>query len=145
MEAKSQYIFPLVTQPDPGFVSDCRKQLESSGLSAQDANQQFSDLQNKGVQLTARSLELLSLSDPDQYSSYVQSAKGQPLVQQTCITCMDVIKQALDEVNKHSSTMLSVSWMRCTQATSKHNTVSKWLCQQQAFEKESQCTERAHS
>eukprot|EP00877_Chromochloris_zofingiensis_P001275 jgi/Chrzof1/11148/Cz05g25190.t1 len=123
------YKFVLPTEPTNTEEQNIWKQLESSGLSAQDANQQFSDLQNKGVQLTARSLELLSLSDPDQYSSYVQSAKGQPLVQQTCITCMDVIKQALDEPDAVSCLVIGTEDGRVSVLNSAGTAISKsiWI------------------
>lgn len=77
--------------------------LHAGELNLQVAEGTLVGLQEKGVALTARSLELLSLSDADAKSSLVQHSAGQPLVQQTVITCMDVIRQALDEPDAVSS------------------------------------------
>lgn len=43
-------------------------------------------------------LLLMPAGDPDKKLSFVEQWQGQPLVSTTVITCMDTIKQAIDEV-----------------------------------------------
>ncbi|EFJ41176.1 Bardet-Biedl syndrome protein 1 [Volvox carteri f. nagariensis] len=50
-----------------------------------------------GVVLQTRSLQLMNIGDPDAKMAFVEHWQGQPLVATTVITCMDVIKQAIDE------------------------------------------------
>lgn len=48
--------------------------------------------------LQTRSLQLMNIGDPDAKMSFVEHWQGQPLVATTVITCMDTVKQAIDEV-----------------------------------------------
>ena len=65
-----------------------------------DAVALLTKLQDSGVLLTTRSLQLMNIGDPDKKLTFVEQWQGQPLVATTVITCMDVIKQAIDEVRK---------------------------------------------
>ncbi|KAG2484587.1 hypothetical protein HYH03_016628 [Edaphochlamys debaryana] len=62
-----------------------------------DALAQLTRLQDAGVVLQTRSLQLMNIGDPDAKMGFVEHWQGQPLVATTVITCMDVIKQSLDE------------------------------------------------
>ncbi|KAG2451137.1 hypothetical protein HYH02_004404 [Chlamydomonas schloesseri] len=62
-----------------------------------DAVAQLTRLQDAGVVLQTRSLQLMNIGDPDAKMAFVEHWQGQPLVATTVITCMDVVKQAIDE------------------------------------------------
>lgn len=62
-----------------------------------DAVAQLSKLQDAGVVLTTRTLQLMNISDPTSKMQYVGHWQGLPLMATTVITCMETIKQALDE------------------------------------------------
>lgn len=46
--------------------------------------------------------QLMTIGDADKKVEFVEHWQGQPLVATTCITCMDVIKQTVDEVRGRS-------------------------------------------
>ncbi|GLC45690.1 Bardet-Biedl syndrome 1 protein [Pleodorina starrii] len=62
-----------------------------------DAVAQLTRLQDAGVVLQTRSLQLMNIGDPDAKMAFVEHWQGQPLVATTVITCMDIVKQAIDE------------------------------------------------
>ncbi|GIL69347.1 hypothetical protein Vretimale_13465 [Volvox reticuliferus] len=62
-----------------------------------DAVAQLTRLQDAGVVLQTRSLQLMNIGDPDAKMAFVEHWQGQPLVATTVITCMDIVKQAFDE------------------------------------------------
>lgn len=62
-----------------------------------DAVDTLTRLQDAGVVLTTRSLQLMNIGDADKKLQFVEHWQGTPLVSTTVITCMDVIKQAIDE------------------------------------------------
>ncbi|KXZ45593.1 BBS1 protein [Gonium pectorale] len=62
-----------------------------------DAVAQLTRLQDAGVVLQTRSLQLMNIGDPEAKMAFVEHWQGQPLVATTVITCMDTIKQAIDE------------------------------------------------
>lgn len=77
----------------------CRQQLEAGQLPASAAAQQLEQLRGGGVQLAARSLQLLSLSaDAHAQQQFADESMGQPLGSSSWVTCMEVIRQAADEV-----------------------------------------------
>ncbi|GFR47660.1 hypothetical protein Agub_g9403 [Astrephomene gubernaculifera] len=58
---------------------------------------QLTRLQDAGEVLHTRSLQLMKIGDMDAKMAFVKHWQGQPLVRTTVITCMDVVKQAIDE------------------------------------------------
>eukprot|EP00879_Flechtneria_rotunda_P025766 GHRR01027411.1.p1 GENE.GHRR01027411.1~~GHRR01027411.1.p1 ORF type:complete len:329 (+),score=99.63 GHRR01027411.1:210-1196(+) len=74
------------------------KQVDAGSIAVTAGAQQLSQLQDKGMQLAARSLQLLSLADSEQAQhNFAAESKGTAASNLSSITCMDVIKQALDE------------------------------------------------
>ena len=55
------------------------------------------EAKEKGSKLTSRSLDFLSIEDPTQKAEFITSVKTSPLVQQTVITCMTVVKKSKEE------------------------------------------------
>ena len=55
--------------------------------------------QRAGIPLTPASQAVLGMPEGASREQACQRQKGQPLVLQSCITCMDVIKKTLDEVS----------------------------------------------
>jgi hypothetical protein len=47
--------------------------------------------------LSYRSIELLSTDDPEAQAALVRAVAEQPLVQHPCISCMEVVKQCMDD------------------------------------------------
>ncbi|GAX73330.1 hypothetical protein CEUSTIGMA_g784.t1 [Chlamydomonas eustigma] len=58
---------------------------------------ELTNLQDTGVLLTSRSLQLMNIGDADKKVEYIEHWQGQPLVATTFITCMDTIKMVVDE------------------------------------------------
>lgn len=54
-------------------------------------------LQDRGVLLTIRSLQVMNIADPDRKSSFLEQCRDEPLVAHTVVTCLDVINLAVDE------------------------------------------------
>jgi Bardet-Biedl syndrome 1 protein len=46
-----------------------------------------------GIQLTSRAGDVLALGDDKEVAAYLSGVRGRPLVQQTVVTCMDVINR----------------------------------------------------
>jgi len=76
---------------------DVWQKVMSGDIVIGDAVAALTTLQDAGVILTTRSLQLMNIGDADKKMSFVEHWQGQPLIATTVITCMDVIKQALDE------------------------------------------------
>jgi hypothetical protein len=80
----------------------CRKQVEAGKLGAPAAAQQLQHLQDKGsMQLSARSQQLLALAgDPQAQQQFAVDSSSQAAASSfSCITCMDAVRQAKDEVS----------------------------------------------
>ena len=56
-----------------------------------------------GAELTTRTRDFLSQDDPEAQAAFVGKYGKQRLAQQTCVTCMDTLKKALDEDDAISS------------------------------------------
>ena len=63
-----------------------------------DAVSVLTQLQDQGVVLQTRSLQIMNIADAEKKKTFVEHWQGSPLVATTVITCMDVINQAIDEV-----------------------------------------------
>lgn len=75
--------------------------MEAGKLEAAAAAQQLQHLQDKGsLQLAARSQQLLALAgDPQAQQQFAADSSGQAAAGNlSCITCMDAVRQAKDEV-----------------------------------------------
>jgi hypothetical protein len=86
--------------------SSCRKQVEAGKLEAAAAAQQLQHLQDKGsIQLAARSLQPLALAgDSQAQQQFAADSSGQAAAGSlSCVTCMDAVRQAKDEVSTHNS------------------------------------------
>jgi hypothetical protein len=80
----------------------CRKQVEAGKLAAPAAAQQLQHLQDKSsLQLSARSQQLLALAgDAQAQQQFAVDSSGQAAAGSlSCITCMDAVRQAKDEVS----------------------------------------------
>mmetsp|Transcript_36995 Transcript_36995/g.44743 ORF Transcript_36995/g.44743 Transcript_36995/m.44743 type:complete len:613 (+) Transcript_36995:397-2235(+) len=66
-------------------------------VDAAKAAEEITALRESGVTLTSRSLDLLAIEDPAARDEFVAMNKGTPLVQQTCITCMETIKKNMED------------------------------------------------
>ncbi|WIA09492.1 hypothetical protein OEZ85_008892 [Tetradesmus obliquus] len=85
------------------------KQVEAGKLEAAAAAQQLQHLQDKGsLQLTARSQQLLALAgDPQAQQQFAADSSGQAAAGNlSCITCMDAVRQAKDELDAVSRLVL---------------------------------------
>jgi len=83
--------------------------VRDAKLSVGDAAEELANMRDAGTVLTSRSLDLLALEDEDggdggssaaavvRQESFARATCGDPLVQQTSITCMSSIKKNLDE------------------------------------------------
>lgn len=78
----------------------CRKQLDTDPSDVGTAAQQLRTLQQQGVQLATRSLRLLAMSDNPARQEFVNHSRERgSSSSMSYITCMDVLKKAIDEVS----------------------------------------------
>lgn len=76
----------------------CRQSMNAGQCSAQAGAGRLQELQASGLQLTTRSLQLLSLSDPKEQQAFAATSREEADSSLSFITCMAVIRQAADEV-----------------------------------------------
>ncbi|KAF6257953.1 bardet-biedl syndrome 1 protein [Scenedesmus sp. NREL 46B-D3] len=103
------YKFTLPTSALAPAEDAVWKQVEAGKLEAAAAAQQLQHLQDKGsMQLAARSQQLLALSgDAQAQQQFVQDSSGQAAGGSlSCITCMDAVRQAKDELDAVSRLVL---------------------------------------
>eukprot|EP00878_Enallax_costatus_P007416 GHUV01007766.1.p1 GENE.GHUV01007766.1~~GHUV01007766.1.p1 ORF type:complete len:464 (+),score=128.94 GHUV01007766.1:2271-3662(+) len=87
------------------------KQLDSGELQSSQATQQLQQLQDSGIQLATRSMQLLSLTDAQAQQEFVQQNKGQEAAAAAgsptgYVTCMDTVRKAKDEPDAVSQLVL---------------------------------------
>jgi len=73
------------------------EQLMTGSVPLGEALAGLSHLQGAGASLTTRSLQLLNIGDPEAKTSFVEYWQGQPLSAPTTVTCLAVLKHAIDE------------------------------------------------
>jgi Bardet-Biedl syndrome 1 protein len=71
--------------------------LKSDTINPTAAVKRLTELRDTGTTLSYRSMELLALEKENSRLSYIDENKDQPLVQNTLITCMDVLKKDSDD------------------------------------------------
>ncbi|GFR47769.1 hypothetical protein Agub_g9536 [Astrephomene gubernaculifera] len=91
------YKFPLPPENVNTEEQDVWQKVMDGEIVIGEAVAQLTRLQDAGVVLQTRSLQLMNIGDPDAKMAFVEHWQGQPLVSTTVITCMDVVKQAIDE------------------------------------------------
>lgn len=101
-----EHVQTLLRQPSLGVYTasvhlsaSCRKQVDAGELPAAAGAQQLQQLQDKGQVLGIRSQRLLALaSDQQAQLQFAAESSGQAAGSLSCITCMDAVRQAKDEV-----------------------------------------------
>ncbi|KAK3242964.1 Bardet-Biedl syndrome 1 protein [Cymbomonas tetramitiformis] len=91
------YKFTLPTVEIEQKETEIWGDLRSDKLDTQKAFDELSALRESGVGLTSRSLDLLAMEEVPAREAFVNGTKNTPLVQQTCITCMETIKKNMEE------------------------------------------------
>eukprot|EP00756_Hemistasia_phaeocysticola_P002698 Hpha_TRINITY_DN11831_c1_g1::TRINITY_DN11831_c1_g1_i1::g.2138::m.2138/K16746/BBS1; Bardet-Biedl syndrome 1 protein len=86
--------FVEISPVESGLWSDVR--LGKVGTQA--AVDSLEQAKDNGVQLSGRSMELLSLETEDERERFVSDNKSLPLLQQTVITCMTAVRKDKEEV-----------------------------------------------
>eukprot|EP00276_Gloeochaete_wittrockiana_P008473 CAMPEP_0184664068 /NCGR_PEP_ID=MMETSP0308-20130426/51076_1 /TAXON_ID=38269 /ORGANISM="Gloeochaete witrockiana, Strain SAG 46.84" /LENGTH=592 /DNA_ID=CAMNT_0027107225 /DNA_START=108 /DNA_END=1886 /DNA_ORIENTATION=+ len=77
--------------------------LRSDKIDGSRAQELLVAARDNGVQLTSQSLDFLTIDDPGARQEFVESHKHAPLVQQTVITCLEVIKKNMEDDDAISS------------------------------------------
>ena len=91
----------MLTPLVPPFFH-CRSQASSGQLTPDAASAALASLSAAGVQLAAKSLQLLCLSDPGQKASHVASSSSAAAAAEprtAFITCLDTLRLNSNEVN----------------------------------------------
>ncbi len=76
----------------------CRSKYSQGVLDEAQTCTALQNAQRAGISLTPASQAVLGMPEGPSREQACQRQKGQPLVLQTCITCMGVINKTLDEV-----------------------------------------------
>jgi Bardet-Biedl syndrome 1 protein len=71
--------------------------LKEASLGPEDAMNELNTLRERGINLSARSYDLLAIDKADAMLEYIETHKNSALSQSTTITCMTSIKKDLDE------------------------------------------------
>ncbi len=82
-----------------------RQQLDAGALDPSTACGALSGLRDAGAPLSARSADLLATMAAQgaaAAAAFVEASRGQPLGRQSSITCMETVKQSVDEVSEGS-------------------------------------------
>lgn len=72
-------------------------ELRQGAVDPRVAAEKLSIAREKGTVLSNQSVDLLALEEPEQQAELVKKTKDQLLQQQTSITCMEVLRQNMDE------------------------------------------------
>lgn len=91
------YKFVLPPEPVNQEEQEIWEKVTAGQLVIGDAVAALTQLQDHGVLLTIRSLQVMNIADPDRKSYFLEQCRDEPLVANTVVTCMDVIKLSLDE------------------------------------------------
>ncbi|PNH05290.1 Bardet-Biedl syndrome 1 protein [Tetrabaena socialis] len=89
--------FPLPAENVNTEEQDIWQKVMEGEIVIGEAVAQLTRLQDAGVVLQTRSLQLMNIGDPDSKMAFVEHWQGQPLAATTVITCMDTVRQAIDE------------------------------------------------
>lgn len=73
--------------------------LKADAISLSSAAKRLTELRDSGSILTMRSAEFLSLEKESARATFVEEVKDQPFVQNTLITCMEVLKKDSEEAD----------------------------------------------
>lgn len=73
--------------------------LRTEGINPASAVKRLTELRDTGTTLSYRSMELLALDKEAARLAYIEENKEQPLVQNTLISCMDVLKKDSDDAD----------------------------------------------
>lgn len=93
------YKFTLPMDPvDPQEEGLWRKAYEG-GMEPGSMDVALQALQDLGIQLTTRSMELLSLTDAQRRKQFMEANQNTPLVHHDQITCMNTIRKSVDELD----------------------------------------------
>lgn len=103
------YKFTLALEPTPARELDVWKGLAAGTLPLCDALTTLGALQKGGHPgISSRSADLLSLGEESAQERFVEQHKGLPLVGQTVITCMSVIRRGVDEPSSPGNLLLGM-------------------------------------
>lgn len=102
----------MYARPTPIPTSSWTHRLKAQAgqLSAEDASASLQELQQQGVDLAARSLQLLSLTEADKKEAHIKQSAGvsgssgsgnSSSSSSTAITCMDVLRVVHEDVSGH--------------------------------------------
>ncbi|KAJ9510374.1 hypothetical protein QJQ45_015847 [Haematococcus lacustris] len=91
------YKFVLPAEDVNTEEQECWQKVMAGEMVVGEALALVTQLQDAGVVLTSRSLQLLNIADPAKKLSFVEQWQGQPLTATTVITCMETMKLAIDE------------------------------------------------
>jgi len=98
MNLRPYYKFTLPPVDVNQIEADIWTNLRTQKVTVQQAVDDLENAKENGVALTARSLDLLSLEDdPEQQAAFIQEHRNNPLIQQTVIVAMTVLRKDKDE------------------------------------------------
>jgi len=90
---------------DPAEI-DVWKELQKEAIDLRSAYDKLNAVRESGTVLSNHSIDFLAMEDPDQQLEFVKKSKDSLLHQQTSITCMEVLKQNMDETTAVSMLVL---------------------------------------
>eukprot|EP00002_Diphylleia_rotans_P010307 TRINITY_DN2075_c0_g1_i3.p1 TRINITY_DN2075_c0_g1~~TRINITY_DN2075_c0_g1_i3.p1 ORF type:complete len:559 (+),score=112.06 TRINITY_DN2075_c0_g1_i3:50-1726(+) len=91
------YKFTLPSLPIDGREEAVWQDLRAEKITPSRALEILNELKDKNTPLSSRSLDALAFDDHREAEEYMVTRRQLPLVQQTVITCMEVLKKNLDE------------------------------------------------
>lgn len=78
------------------------KEIKDGSVTTSQAYDKLSEARDGGITMSSRSLELLSVAEPEKQEAFVAKYKDQPLVQKTVITCMETVRKDSEDENSIS-------------------------------------------
>lgn len=73
------------------------EELTSQRRSIDEAREELANMRDGGNAISSRSQDLLGIDDPQEATSFINDVKEKPLVRQTVVTCMEVLRKDMDE------------------------------------------------
>eukprot|EP00747_Dinoflagellata_sp_TGD_P031850 gnl/TRDRNA2_/TRDRNA2_135582_c0_seq2.p1 gnl/TRDRNA2_/TRDRNA2_135582_c0~~gnl/TRDRNA2_/TRDRNA2_135582_c0_seq2.p1 ORF type:complete len:585 (+),score=116.91 gnl/TRDRNA2_/TRDRNA2_135582_c0_seq2:236-1990(+) len=97
-----RYMRPYLKFTMPPIDIDTHEQeiweeLKKDAIDARAAYDKLNQARENGTVLSNHSIDFLALDDPEQQADFIKRSKDTILAQNTAITCMEVLKQNMDE------------------------------------------------